>query len=1119
MDGLRQWVAVVGMWFALGIPGFACGAEAALSFEPRPEEEDAELHDVQFVTSKLGFAVGDHGVVWRTADGGETWQFIRTGVPCSLRSLCFITDRFGWIAGGGLHPFTKSPYGLLLVTEDRGQTWRRLTALPIFQESTRAERIAATASRGEAPARRTATATPEKPQSREGSGDVAPAENQVSLSAIPASLPTLPRLTQVRFFDRQQGYVLGAPTPEFPTGILLTNDGGKSFQTLPGELSGNWVCASFTQPGQGIAVGLRGACALVGEGQILRTRLNNISPRGLFGVKLHSSGAGWLVGDGGLVLQTRNHGLVWQSPPTDLPEGVSRVFDFRAVATCEDHVWIAGEPGSVVWHSPDGGRTWNRGATRQTAPLTALAFSTPQRGWAAGALGALLKTEDGGATWRAVRGRQRRLALLSLTTRATHSPVSLLALLGGDQGYRTAVVQIAREDVALGIDGTDDRQAALQQGVLFCGGNAGRTSWQFPLGVPGLERNSERLLADWNRRTEGKLSARLIGHLVCLLRTWRPSVVLLEEPGPDDALAQTVQQAALHAIEQAADPEQHLEQQELAGLAAWSVAKIFTRLPSSANGALRLDPHEVLTHLGGTAQLVSAPSRALLLSEAATGGQQETYKLLESHIPNLREDLAARNFFTGLNLQPGSAARRELLRPNEQLAELTLELAQRQRNFNSITTRFGADDRMSNQLVAQLPALLKDMPAPQGALQLQQLAETYLAQGRVDLAEQTWIEQMDRFPAEPITAQGMVWLLHYWGSQEATWQKVRREQVGKSVATPNTEAAQVRLAHAAAKIRRQVATQQRSIIPVGGVAEPTVPAVAPSEFREHDVRGRIDPRVQFEAWDRRAADLGALLQARLPELYRQPQVQFPIAAVLRRNGGGRASDEIFRRFLPANGLEGEGVAARELWLVRPVAALLREPLVCSRTEARPVLDGVLSDPCWQRASEAVLTEPGLAAPPGDRHAFVMLAYDDEYLYIAASLPREAGTRTDGRIDRPRRHDENLQDFDRLRILLDVDRDYFTWYDLTIDQRGCTADACWQDRRWNPKWYVASDAEKSHWRLEAALPLSELAWQKPERGTIWALSLIRTVPAVTVQSWFPAPRGEPGMQSFGLLRFD
>src|SRR6516164_5386507 len=48
--------------------------------EPSPIEDDANLHDVQFVGSRQGWAVGDHGVIWHSEDGGESWSLQTSGV-------------------------------------------------------------------------------------------------------------------------------------------------------------------------------------------------------------------------------------------------------------------------------------------------------------------------------------------------------------------------------------------------------------------------------------------------------------------------------------------------------------------------------------------------------------------------------------------------------------------------------------------------------------------------------------------------------------------------------------------------------------------------------------------------------------------------------------------------------------------------------------------------------------------------------------------------------------------------------------------------------------------------------------------------------------------------------
>jgi len=116
----------------------------------------------------------------------------------------------------------------------------------------------------------------------------------------------------------------------------------------------------------------------------------------------------------------------------------------------------------------------------------------------------------------------------------------------------------------------------------------------------------------------------------------------------------------------------------------------------------------------------------------------------------------------------------------------------------------------------------------------------------------------------------------------------------------------------------------------------------------------------------------------------------------------------------------------------------------------------------------------------------MLCYDAEHLYFAASFPRAKGVRTDGPIQRERRYDEDLADFDRVNLSVDIDRDYVTSFNFAVDQRGCTSEACWNDSSWNPRWLVAVDADKTSWRVEVAIPLDELTPVAPQRGTAWGL---------------------------------
>ena len=114
-------------------------------------------------------------------------------------------------------------------------------------------------------------------------------------------------------------------------------------------------------------------------------------------------------------------------------------FDFHAVAVQGPHVWIAGSPGTRVFHSPDGGKSWQAFATGQTVPLWRLSFVDDMHGWAVGELGSILATQDGGQTWQVQRSGGRRAALLAVFAEARDVPLEVVADEGAAEGYLAAV--------------------------------------------------------------------------------------------------------------------------------------------------------------------------------------------------------------------------------------------------------------------------------------------------------------------------------------------------------------------------------------------------------------------------------------------------------------------------------------------------------------------------------------------------------------------------------------------------------------------------------------------------------------------------------------------------------
>ena len=1101
---VRGWV---GMACLLAVASLQSMVTARGADVPKSWLDDAALHDVQFVGSKIGYAVGAHGAIWKTGDGGRAWQLVPSGTTSSLHSVCFLTDQVGWVAGREVVPFAGLDAGVLLFTENGGQTWK------------------------------------------------------------PLASQQLPALNFVKFFGLEDGVVVGQPSASSPSGILKTSDGGKSWQPVAGTVSHPWRAAAFLDSELGMVGGHEGRLSLIAGEQLLASKLPPQGLRSIRAVALQHDDTGWIAGDGGLLLKTSSGGVVWESPSALLPEELRNGMDFRAVEMRKESVWLAGSPGSVIWHSPNGGRSWQRQLTGQPSPLRAIRFSSDAQGVAVGDFGVILRTEDGGRSWQTVRGVDRRAAVLSMQARPSQVASSWVAKLSGEQGYRSAVWIANRQDVGV-TSQSNNLDSRLTTAIERCGGNAAEIHWQLPVVVPGLEFAADKLTADWQKRTEGKLGPTLIGALVRQLRTWRPSVVILDQPAKDDAASQLLYDAALRAIEQAADATRFIEQRELTGLAPWKVDRIYLRLAAGGTGDAIVELDEYLPTRQTTVRLAASASDSLLravgsASAANSGSQRLAFRWIGVDGRPASDTTVARDFFAGLSLAPGSAARRELAPLDETDLERRQKLAQRQRNFAALTQKSLDDPRIAGQMLGQLGGLVEGMDAQQGAELLRGLAAEYRERSLFELVESTNVELIRRYPQEPVALDAMRWLMQFWTSQETAWQRTRAMTNNTQRAASDPQSNAKLLQQAAATLAggkggvttadfQTEAPAIKSNTNSGNLKRVDVqfdfdkpgqprdkkrsPAFGKAGLQEGP-RGSVDsPRMTFanqqnwrsEAvrdWHSRATDLARQMEAQSPSLFQSPEIQFPLGALRRVSSSAVQSDAIYRNFLSkATDDATRSLAQRELWAGQfATAEAPRAMAVCRRANEKPRLDGVLSDSCWQVSTELMLTHEAVRdddqSEPEPTASLVMLAYDAEFLYVGLSVPRLDG----GPLERPeskgRTHDADLSRHDRVSIALDIDRDYTTWYEFQVDQRGWTSESCWDDRRWNPTWYVATDADDSRWQIEAAIPWAELTPTPPQRGTIWSAAVTRTTPTVGMQAWVHPMLTRPRPSSFGLVRFE
>ncbi len=1021
---------------------------------PTPSQDDANLNDVCFMGSKIGWVVGDHGVLWHSRDGGLTWMLKKSTVDCPLRSVCFLTNQVGWIVGGRTAPFTRIGYGVVLSTTDGGATWQKFP------------------------------------------------ENE------------LPQLHFVKFFTMGDGIAVGETSSKHPTGVFVTNDGGKTWQDLDGPRNSSWRTGDFFSVKSGIVAGLRGRFSLISGRRLLDPQASQSELRGRQCVKLQLNQTGWLVGDGGLVLYTENGGVDWQPPPKSLPVDLRDITDFNTVVCRGRKAWIAGQPGSVIWHTNDAGSTWTKQYTQQPQPIHALHFRSETNGWAVGAFGMILKTDDGGQTWQTIRGDGRRVAMACFHARPSQVSLKLLSKYSGELGYRSMVSLPPRRDIGPDGHAARDLDLRLHEAVATAGGSIAEIGWRLPLAVPGLEHDAKKLKARWDRETDGRLSEVVLGTLVCQLRTWRPSVVVLDQPAADDAITTFLNDVVLHAVEQAADPTRFIQHYELARLKPWQVQKIYLCLPTGSTGHVHVDSFELLPRLGATVEMATASAYGKLMPSIARSSRRDAYRLLIDHTQGIRLTSAG-DLFTGIAMAPDSPARRRLVAINDDKLDRQRRIARLQRNFRAYTEQFLDHPRHASQLIAKLNNIVVEMPDEQAAVQLAQLANEYRRRAQWELAESTLVELVDRFPDQPLAQDAMLWLFQLWTSTEVAWQRSRNTNVRGQRLAPDKQSVISQLQKTVGRTDDDQQQREKSSGSAGANSMDVV-------LRTNQLQFSVDQAWRqgaVRSWHQKALYMAKRVKVTSPALYHSPQVAFTLAALLRQRGSRNLADAVYRRHQRAgSGDPWARTALSEVWLSQPTNVPPKKFVICRSTDVRPVLDGILSDECWQMAKELTLktTEDTVS---GRDHAFALISFDTNSFYFCASIPRVAGLATDRPKLEGRTHDADLKGFDRIGFYLDIDRDYGTYYTLEIDQRGWVAESCWQDTGWNPKCYVAADADDTHWRFEAAIPFEELTAQLPDRKSVWAMGIIRTIPTVGVQSWTHPAGTRPRPESFGLVKFD
>jgi len=1000
---------------------------------------DAELTSVHFASADRGWAVGDRGSVWHTRDGGRSWKQQTTPLSCRWEAVQFVDENTGFLVGSQTQPYSHLTKAVLLKTRDGGNVWSIVRT------------------------------------------------------------DTLPGLRGVKFFDAKNGWVWGDTSSMYPSGVFRTNDAGQSWTPVAKGNATSWIAGDFRDARSGATVGLAGELGLVAGAEIRPTRTSDLGLRYLRRMQFTEGLGGWLIGDGGLVLTTKDSGFTWTTSPGELPAGHSQ-FDFRALAVYGTHCWIAGSPGTAIFHSGDQGKTWHTYSTGQFAPLHSLTFIDENRGWAVGAFGTILATRDGGRTWRSQHNGGGRAAMLGVFSQPERIPWEVVASAGGNDGYLTVCEILGRQDR----DGQSTNNASVprrtHEAVVAVGGSAANTAWQFPLRSDGSAQTAASVIAYWNEVTDGRGQRLATEHLVRRIRTWRPEVIVTEDVSTrgEDPLGHVTNQLVLSAVQLAADATFASEQISQAGLEPWKVKKVFCVQNGGRSGMVTLSPAQWAPRLGGSIGEYAQRGSGLIHTDYERGPSQIGLSLLVDHLP---QQTGRRDLFSGISLIPGGDARRELPEVVQDNLEALSRAAQKRHNVQQLLSQADQNDPASAGWLGQVEDLTKGLSKQSGGEILFQLAQKYQQSGRAQSAQDALQQLMERYPQHPLADRAAVLLLQQAVSGEAAWRERRGTKYEVKLTTASTP------------------LEDAEPSPVAKLGQPLPRANGPLIAQAAGDSQRTTAAPNSAATERaaRAIALGQQIQQSRPALYADPSVRFPLAVAHRLAGNDRQAERLLDAFtsLGEQNPWAQCVAA-EHWRRHTNGLPPKKLFSCVTAAGPPQLDGKLDDPLWRTAKPVTLR----TAAQNDEAwpAVVVAAWDKEFLYLAVSCAKAPSAKyiVD---DRPRPRDSDLSAHDHVQIYLDIDRDYSSSYLLEVDSRGFTAESCVGDASWNPSWFVAAAGDERYWTAEIAIPWRELTGTSPQPQDLWAVGLQRLVPGQPLQSFTHPATAKARHEGFGLWLFE
>ncbi len=906
-----------------------------------------------------------------------------------------------------------------------------------------------------------------------------------------------PGLFGIQFVDADHGFLLAEGSASQPSGLYQTGDGGQSWSMVQGEHRPAVLAAAFRDPQHGLLGGPHGL-SLMNRGQLMPHTEPMLANRGVRAMKQIGSTI-ILAGERGLLLRSDNGGVSWHQALQNLSDSTARSWDFHALAMHGDRVWVAGRPGSVILHSWDAGKTWQVQPTGQTMPLHAIQFIDDQKGWAVGALGTVLATTDGGRTWNVQRRGGHRMAAMVVSANGQHLPVGTLALQGGDEGYLISTLQVghtpwrhARRTHA---------EARLNEAVRKARGSQSELLTSFPLPAHLEECSQAEIATFWSQGQSAKPPSEEQGmalleeQLVLALRIWRPDVVITDCPlttARTGAAGALVAYVTKRACEKAGLADAYPEHFAKFDLKPWSPSKLYGRWEDSEEIKVVYDLENCRPMLLASANEVAAASRTILQPNYELPPEHEYFRLLWSAMEDAEQHTA---LMQGVQLERGGQARRLAVEFDQDAFESATKASGEMHDVYQRLRKMRQSPILAGALIQTIENMLANLDEERAGEALFALGQEFIDLGQWPQAKEVFIMMLDRYPAHRLALEAARWNALYSSSSLA---KLRSES--KQFSAPITYDF------------RPPPKPNRKNLPT----DPTKLDVKDLGVKRPPLTVLQKRRDDLREWYKGGLCFGEVLSALSPNAKGDPRVQFGLHAAHRRLGEHAQAHLWYTQYVlhPAKGPWMDAALA-ELWLAKPQGPCPKPILSSTIASQPPYLDGLLDDPCWQKAKPMRLKDEQEKTSAAYRTEARMM-HDAKFLYLAVECKHPAnGHQVPPVVERER--DQPVRGMDRISLLLDRDRSYGPYFQIQVDQRGCVREDAWGDLNWNPQCYVAVKGTETGWIAEVAIPWHELTSDPNQRET-WTVNLVRILPGKGVQALYGPADVQPRPEGMTLLQF-